>query len=86
MFGWWKRRKLKLIGTSTWMVNWTDTGERDRGQWLFYESESGRRHFESTHVPWLLSKENRLPGYAGCKAWASGGRLPDTFTPVKVIE
>lgn len=85
MFRWWKRRRLKLIGTSTWTVNWTDTGERDRGQWLFYESESGRRHFESTHVPSLLSKHS-LPGYAGCKAWSRGALLPDTFTPVKVIE
>lgn len=85
MLGWWKRRKMKLIGTSSWTVNWTDTGERDRGKWLFYESESGRRHFESTHVPSLLSRSS-LPGYAGCKAWASGAPRPESFEPIKEIQ
>ncbi|QXL90488.1 hypothetical protein [Salmonella phage NINP13076] len=85
MFGWWKRRKLKLIGTSGWRINWTDTGEKDIGRWIFYESESGRRRFESSHIPWLLSKESNLPGYSGCKVWSKGGPLPSGFEPVKVI-
>lgn len=83
MFEWFKRRNLNLIGTSKWLINWTDTGCQDKGIWMYYQSESGRRKFESSVIPWVYKDETRLPGYSEALAWSRGGALPKNFVSVK---
>lgn len=86
MFEWFKRRKLNLIGTSKWQINWTDTGCQEKGVWLYYQSESGRREIESSAIPWVykgMGGETRLPGYPEALTWLRGGTLPKSFVGVK---
>lgn len=88
MFGWLKRRKLRLIGTSKWRINWSDAAP-DEGIWLYYESLSGRRKVETSYIPWVykgMGGATRLPGHGPALAWSQGGSLPSTFTSVKEME
>ncbi|AFU63792.1 hypothetical protein [Salmonella phage SSE121] len=88
MFGWFKRRKLKMIGTSDWVIRWIDEGTNEKGMWLYYQSESGKREFKSSYIPWVykgMGGEKRLPGYNDCLKWVNGGTLPVSFQPLKEI-
>lgn len=85
---WLRRRNLKLIGTSKWQINWTDTGGLDSGIWMYYQSKSGRRKIEASNIPWVykgMGGETRLPGYSEAIAWSRGGALPKNFVGVKGV-
>lgn len=89
MLNWWERRRLILVGISGWTINWTDIGEEESGEWMYFESASGRRKVRSTHVPYLykgMGGETRLPGYSESKAWECGGPVPKHYISIKERE
>lgn len=80
-----KSKRLVLMASGNWVVNWTDASP-DKGVWLLYESESGRRGFETTSVPWPYKYNGGvscLPGYGQMALWKAGGPLPEFCTRIK---
>lgn len=80
-----KSKRLVLVASGNWTINWSDAAP-DKGVWLLYESESGRRDFETNYVPWVYKHTGgikRLPGHGPLSLWESGGPLPEFCTRIK---
>lgn len=73
--GLFKEDRNVLVGTLKWTIHWTDMGCDDRGIWLLYETDSGKRSFDISNKATMTGKKEH-PGYGDVLAWSQGGDWP----------